>query len=64
MFLAVAAVMVLAGFAWLLYSRFHQASHKSAAQQMSIERLTHDGKTNGATQRFARWQVRGLRSLQ
>jgi len=45
---AVAAVMVVAALAWLLYSRLHQRMPRSAAQQMSVERLTHDGKTNGS----------------
>ena len=46
---AVAGVMVVAALAWLLYSRLHQRPLRSAAQQMSVERLTHDGKTNGST---------------
>ncbi|MGA3055436.1 MAG: protein kinase [Candidatus Korobacteraceae bacterium] len=49
MVLAVAGVMVVAALAWLLYSRSHQRLPRTAAQQMSVERLTHDGKTNGST---------------
>ena len=47
--LAVAGVMVVATLAWLLYSRLQQRPRGPAAQQMSVERLTHDGKTNGST---------------
>jgi len=47
--LAVAGLMVVAALAWLLNSRMHQRPPRSAAQQMSVERLTHDGKTNGST---------------
>ncbi len=44
-----AGVIIVAAFAWLLYSRLHQRPTRVAGQQMSIERLTHDGKTNGST---------------
>ena len=46
---AVAGVIVVAALAWLLYWRGHQHLARTAAQQMSVERLTHDGKTNGST---------------
>jgi Tol biopolymer transport system component len=41
------AVIVLGILGWLLYSRFRP--RPSPAAQMSIERLTHDGRTNGST---------------
>jgi len=46
---SVAGVIVVAVLGWLLYSRLHQRPTQTAAQQMSVERLTHDGKTNGST---------------
>ena len=49
MLFAMSGVIVVAALAWLLYSRLHQRPHGPAAQQMSVERLTHDGKTNGST---------------
>jgi serine/threonine protein kinase len=49
MLLAAAGVTIVAALAWLLYSRLHQRPARSVAQQMSIERLTRDGKTNGST---------------
>ena len=42
------ALVVVAAVGWLLYSQLHKRG-PSRAQQMSIERLTHDGKTNGST---------------
>jgi serine/threonine protein kinase len=49
MLFAMSGVIVVAALAWLLYSRLHRRPHGPAAQQMSVERLTHDGKTNGST---------------
>jgi eukaryotic-like serine/threonine-protein kinase len=46
---AVLGVMVLGLLAWLLYSRSQAHPRRAAAQQMSVERLTHDGQTNGST---------------
>jgi serine/threonine protein kinase len=46
---AVTAVLTVAVLGWLLYSRSRPRPSSAAAQQMSIERLTHDGKTNGST---------------
>ena len=46
---AVAGAIMAAAFAWLLYSRLHRRPTRLAAQQMSVERITHDGKTNGST---------------
>ena len=45
---AIVGAMVVASLGWLLYTR-SQRKVRSAAQQMSIERLTHDGQTNGST---------------
>jgi serine/threonine protein kinase len=45
----VVGVLALAGVGWLLYMRSMQHKWQGRAQQMSIERLTHDGKTNGST---------------
>jgi len=50
---AVVAAIVLGALGWLLYSRSQQrpsrTSAQQAQQQMSVERLTHDGQTNGST---------------
>ncbi len=46
---AVVGVIVVAALAWLLYSRSQQRPARTTAQQMSVERLTHDGQTNGST---------------
>jgi eukaryotic-like serine/threonine-protein kinase len=46
---AVIGVIVIAGLGWLLYSRSQQRPSRVAAQQMSVERLTNDGQTNGST---------------
>jgi eukaryotic-like serine/threonine-protein kinase len=46
---AVIGVIVIAALSWLLYSRSQKRSSRAAAQQMSIERLTNDGRTNGST---------------
>ena len=46
---AVIAVIAVAAFAWLLYSRPQPRPSRAVAQQMSVERLTHDGQTNGST---------------
>jgi serine/threonine protein kinase len=43
------ALVVIAVLAWLLYSQLHRRAPMRTAQQMSIERLTHDGKTTGST---------------
>jgi serine/threonine protein kinase/Tol biopolymer transport system component len=43
------AVAAVAAVLWLPYSRLHRHAPGRIAQQMSIERLTHDGKTNGST---------------
>ena len=45
---AIAGVIFAVGVGWLLYSRSRQGAHRTATQQMSVERLTHDGKTNGS----------------
>jgi eukaryotic-like serine/threonine-protein kinase len=46
---AVIAVIVVAVLGWLLYSRSQPRPSRTLAQQMSVERLTHDGQTNGST---------------
>ncbi len=46
---ALVVVVVVAVLGWLLYSRLRQRPSRTTAQQMSIERLTHDGKVNGST---------------
>jgi eukaryotic-like serine/threonine-protein kinase len=46
---AVVGVIVVGALAWLLYSRSRPRPLRTAAQQMSVERLTHDGQTNGST---------------
>jgi eukaryotic-like serine/threonine-protein kinase len=46
---AVVAVVAVAGLGWLLNSRSQPRPARTAAQQMSVERLTHDGHTNGST---------------
>jgi serine/threonine protein kinase len=46
---AVIAVLVIGALAWLLYSRPQPRPSRAVAQQMSVERLTHDGQTNGST---------------
>jgi|HubBroStandDraft_4_1064222.scaffolds.fasta_scaffold16193_1 serine/threonine protein kinase len=46
---ALVALVVLAALSWLLYSQLHKRAPSHASQQMSIERLTYDGKTNGST---------------
>ena len=46
---ALLALVVVAAVSWLLYSELHKRAPTRAAQQMSIERLTYDGKTNGST---------------
>ena len=46
---AAAAVIVVVALGWLLYSRSQPRSPRNLTQQMSVERLTHDGQTNGAT---------------
>jgi Tol biopolymer transport system component len=46
---ALLALVVLAAVSWLLYSQLHKHAPARTAQQMSIERLTYDGKTNGST---------------
>ena len=43
------ALLVIISVSWLLYSRLHSHAPGWATRQMSIERLTHDGKTNGST---------------
>jgi Tol biopolymer transport system component len=43
------ALVVVAAIGWLLYSQLHKRPPARTAQQMSIERLTYDGKTNGST---------------
>ncbi len=47
--LAIVAVIVVAAVGWLLYSRSQPRSARTLVQQMSVERLTHDGQTNGST---------------
>ena len=44
-----AALLVVVAVGWSLYSQLHRHAPGPAMQQMSIERLTHDGKTNGST---------------
>ena len=44
-----AALLVVVTVGWSLYSQLHRHAPGRATQQMSIERLTHDGKTNGST---------------
>ena len=44
-----AALLAVAGISWLLYSQSHKRAPVHTAQQMSIDRLTYDGKTNGNT---------------
>ena len=46
---ALAALAAVAAALWLLHSQLHRQAPGRIAQQMSIERLTHDGKTNGST---------------
>ena len=46
---AVATLATVVAVLWLLYLQLHRHVPNRAAQQMSIERLTHDGKTNGST---------------
>ncbi|HEX8838138.1 MAG TPA: protein kinase [Candidatus Acidoferrum sp.] len=46
---ALFAVAALAALLWLSYSHLNRHSAGRIAQQMSIERLTHDGKTNSST---------------
>ena len=46
---AFVAVIVVAALGWLLYSRSQARPSHALAQQMTVERLTHDGKTNGST---------------
>jgi hypothetical protein len=43
------AVAAVAAVLWLLYSQLHGHAPSRTAQHMSIERLTHDGKTTGVT---------------
>jgi Tol biopolymer transport system component len=43
------ALVVVAAIAWLVYSQLHKRAPAHSVQQMSIERLTYDGKTNGDT---------------
>jgi serine/threonine protein kinase len=48
----IGSLVALAGIfaiGWLLYSQLHRRAPIRTAQQMSIERLTHDGKTTGST---------------
>lgn len=45
---ATVALAVVAAVLWLLYSQLHSHAGR-IAQHMLIERLTHDGKTNGST---------------
>jgi serine/threonine protein kinase/Tol biopolymer transport system component len=45
----VIALIAVAAISWLLYSQSHKRAPAHSAQQMSIERLTFDGKTNGDT---------------
>src|SRR5262249_47088664 len=46
---ALATLATVVTVSWLLYLQLHRHVPNRAAQQMSIERLTHDGKTNGST---------------
>jgi len=46
---ALLALVVVAVVSWLLYSQLHKRAPRRTTQQMSIERLTYDGKTNGST---------------
>src|SRR5215472_15350585 len=46
---AVATLATVVTVSWLLYLQLHRHVPNRPAQQMSIERLTHDGKTNGST---------------
>jgi Tol biopolymer transport system component len=43
------ALVAIAAVSWLLYSQMRKRAPARTAQQMSIERLTYDGKTNGST---------------
>jgi len=46
---AVLCAIVVVTVGWLLYARSLRRKWQGHAQQMSIERLTHDGQTNGST---------------
>ena len=46
---AIVALVALGAVSWLLYSQLHKRAPARTAQQMSIDRLTYDGKTNGDT---------------
>jgi serine/threonine protein kinase len=46
---ALATVATVVAVAWLLYLQLHRRVPNRAAQQMSIERLTYDGKINRST---------------
>ena len=46
---ALVAMVGAAAVSWLLYSQLHTHGRNPGLQQMSIERLTSDGKTNGST---------------
>jgi serine/threonine protein kinase/Tol biopolymer transport system component len=43
------SLIAVVAISWLLYSQSHKRAPAHTAQQMSIERLTYDGKTNGDT---------------
>jgi serine/threonine protein kinase/Tol biopolymer transport system component len=43
------ALAVIVAIGWLLYSQLQRRAPVRTAQQMSVERLTHDGKTTGST---------------
>ena len=43
------ALFAVGAIAWMLYAQLHKRVPNHSAQQMSIERLTYDGKTNGST---------------
>ena len=46
---ALVALAILAGLGFLFFSRLHSTPAKTSAQQMSIERLTNDGRISGST---------------
>ncbi len=46
---AIVVLSLLAALGALLYSQLHAKPARTSSQQMSIERLTNDGRTNGST---------------
>ncbi len=45
---AILSIALVASLGWLLYTKLHPTKIRSPLQQMSIERLTTDGKTTGS----------------